>query len=212
MIVPHAYSLFVLAALVLLLTPGPAVLFVVARSVQQGRSAGMASTLGLCGGGLVHVVAAIVGLSALLATSATAFSALKLAGAGYLIFLGVRALRNGGPPDGSEPKVAARSMRRHVVDGFVVNVLNPKPAIFFLAFLPQFVDPSIGSPRLQLAILGVTFVILALLTDAAYVMAASSMRRHFIARPRFAGLGRYVSAAVYFGLGIAAATAGRRVD
>src|SRR5262249_41442614 len=144
-VLPDSQSLgiFLLAALVLLLTPGPAVLYIVARSMDQGRRAGLVSVLGVHAGTLVHVLAAAAGLSALLTGSATAFRVVKYLGAAYLVYLGIRRfLARGATGEGS----GARELRlsRVFLDGAVVNVLNPKTALFFLAFLPQFVDVSRG--------------------------------------------------------------------
>jgi threonine/homoserine/homoserine lactone efflux protein len=167
--------LFLTTTIVVLLTPGPAVMFVVARSVQHGRLAGVVSTLGLNCGALVHALAATFGLSAILASSAAAFTAVKLAGAGYLIYLGIRELRRK-PRAAEEEPLPPMPLRRHFTDALVVNLLNPKTAIFFLAFLPQFVDPARDSVRGQLAFLGFAYCGLALLTDNGYALAAASAR------------------------------------
>jgi len=207
-----AWLLFVAAALVLLVTPGPAVIFVVTRSVQQGRAAGLMSTLGLSCGGLVHVGAAVLGLSAVLASSTIAFATVKLAGAGYLIFLGFKALRSRTSSTWSEATAPVLPLRRQFLDGLVVNLLNPKPAIFFLAFLPQFVDPGAGPVRPQLIALGLTFVALALMTDGIYALAAASGRSWLLRHERLLRFEPYLSATAYFGLGISAALTGRRPD
>jgi threonine/homoserine/homoserine lactone efflux protein len=204
----HTLLLFALAALVLLVTPGPAVLFVVTQSLQNGRAAALVSTLGLVSGGLVHVLAAVFGLSALLASSAVAFTAIKLVGAGYLIWLGFKALVS--PPPWPGADAPRRSRTRLYLDGFVVNVTNPKPGLFFLAFLPQFVDPAAGSVRLQLAVLGLLFLSMALVTDSLYGLAAASVRGVLLRRPGVRTAQRYATALVYFGLGISAALTGRR--
>ena len=158
---------FVAAALVVLLIPGPGVLYIVARSVSQGQRAGLASVLGLSVGALVHVAAATVGLSAILLTSATAFGVVKALGAGYLIYLGIRTLLARHSTAGADAS-APRSMYRLFTDGVVVSVLNPKIAVFFLAFLPQFVEPNRGSVPQQVLVLGLLYVALALFTDGAY--------------------------------------------
>src|SRR6202050_5762037 len=132
---------FCVAAILLLLTPGPAVLYIVARSVEQGRIAGLASVCGITTGTLVHVLAAALGLSALLASSALAFAAVKYAGAGYLIYIGARRILRRTGAAAERIQLPRRSLGRLYRDGFVVNLLNPKTALFFLAFLPQFVDP-----------------------------------------------------------------------
>jgi threonine/homoserine/homoserine lactone efflux protein len=202
---------FALAALVLLLSPGPAVLFVVAQSLQGGRLAGLACTLGLSLGGLVHVLAAVLGLSAVLASSAELFTAVKLVGAAYLVWLGIRTLRT----PASEPgALAARPRRasRLFLDGLVVNVFNPKPALFFLAFLPQFVDPGRGGVTSQLLVLGLVFVGLGLLTDALYALVAARARGWLVARPQIWRGQRWVTGSIYLGLGATAAVAGHDVD
>src|SRR4051794_34740059 len=146
-------ALFCAAALALIVVPGPAVTYIVTQSIDKGRGAGLASAFGVASGGLVHVAAAVVGLSALLASSATAFTIVKLVGAAYLIVIGVRRLL-ARHEDAREPEVptAPGSPRRLFLQGAVVNVLNPKTALFFLAFLPQFVDPDRGTVAGQVAV------------------------------------------------------------
>lgn len=212
MLSSHALPLFIAASLILLLTPGPAVLFVVTRSLQQGRSAGLMSTLGLCCGGLAHVAAAVLGLSALLASSAAAFTTVKLAGAAYLFFLGFKALRSRPDAEWTRNATPLTPLRRQFLEGLLVNLLNPKAAIFFLAFLPQFVDPAAGSVRTQLGILGLLFVAMALITDGGYALVAASSRTWLLRNQAVLRYERFVSAAVYFGLGISAALTGRRND
>lgn len=200
---------FIAAALVVLLIPGPAVLYIVARSVSQGRRAGLVSVLGLSTGALVHVVAAAAGLSALLMTSATAFGAVKMLGAAYLIYLGVRAILARRTPSGVA--VARQdSLPRIFGDGIVVSVLNPKIAIFFLAFLPQFVDPARGAVAQQTLVLGLIYVGLALITDGAYALLAGGARQVLGARAISGPLPRYASGALYIGLGLSAAFSGRQ--
>src|SRR6476620_10162489 len=170
-VIPGAANLglFISAALVLLLIPGPAVLYVVARSVQQGRLAGFVSELGIHAATLVHVLAAALGLSALLASSALAFAAVKYAGAGYLIYIGVRRILTRTDTLAAQLELPRRSLGRLYRDGFVVNLLNPKTALFFLAFLPQFVDPSRGAVAFQIAFLGLLVAVLGFLSDGCYV-------------------------------------------
>lgn len=201
---------FLIASAALLLMPGPAVLFVVARAAQHGSRAGLVATAGLSAGAAVHVVAAVVGLSALLAKSALAFNGVKLLGAAYLIYLGVKTLQT--PVVSTVHPAAVRRSRDHFLDGFVVNVLNPKTAMFFLAFLPQFVT-RLGPPaHLQMLFLGSVFVVLALVTDSGYALAASRARGLLGATPRVQRFGRYFSSSAYFGLGFSAALTGRRAD
>jgi threonine/homoserine/homoserine lactone efflux protein len=195
-------ALFAAAALALIVVPGPAVLYVVAQSIDQGRRAGLVSATGIAAGGAVHIVAATVGLSALLVQSATAFEVVKLAGAAYLIYLGVRRLvtRVTEEPFERERRPHRALFRR----GVVVNVLNPKTALFFLAFLPQFVDPDRGAAWLQIAIFGVTFVALALLSDSLYALAAGTAAHRLRGRA-FAAVQRWFSGSVFVVLGVAAA-------
>ena len=164
-------ALFLLAATALAVVPGPAVAYIVTQSIDQGRRAGIVSALGVACGGLVHVAAATVGLSALIASSAMAFTVVKLVGAAYLIAVGIRRILAG---DGEETGVTARAapLRRIYRQGVIVNVLNPKTALFFLAFLPQFVDPDRGRSRPQVALLGVALRVRSpLLSDLRYALA-----------------------------------------
>ena len=157
--------------LALLVVPGPAVVYVVARSIHQGRRAGLASVVGIHVGTLVHIAAATLGLSALIASSAVAFTAVKIAGAVYLVGLGLWTLFS----RRAEPDVALggeRNLRRAFAQGILVNFLNPKTALFFLAFLPQFVDPDAPHPALQIAFLGFLFALLGLVTDSTWALAA----------------------------------------
>ncbi len=200
---------FIAASLVVLLIPGPAVLYTVARSLSQGRRAGLTSVLGLSAGALVHVAAATVGLSAILFASAIAFDIVKLLGAGYLIYLGIRMLLardSATNMDTSTP----RSFNRLFRDGVVISVLNPKIAVFFLAFLPQFADPSRGPVQQQILFLGLLYVTLAFITDGAYALLASHLRRWIGSRAIRGQLPRYASGVVFIGLGITTALADRR--
>jgi threonine/homoserine/homoserine lactone efflux protein len=204
--VPEASTLllFAGASLALLVVPGPAVIYIVSRSLEQGRAAGATSVLGVHMGSLVHVAAAALGLSAVLASSAAAFSTVKYLGAAYLIFLGVHRLRRRG---GARPLPGVAVRRSRLLrEGVVVSVLNPKTALFFLAFLPQFVDPGRGPIAVQVVLLGLCFVALGMLSDGAYAVAAGSAGarlRRFAAGRRLDRL----SGAVYLGLGTAAALA-----
>src|SRR2546429_984500 len=195
-----ALGLFCLAALALLAVPGPAVLYIVVQSAEQGRRVGLASVAGIHLGTLVHVAAATVGLSALIVASAVAFSAVKYAGAAYLVYLGVRKLLER-PPRALIGR-QSESLRRAFVRGAVVNVLNPKTALFFLAFLPQFVDRDRGGVWSQVLVLGLVFVGLGLVSDSLYALGAGAIGR--LLRRRRRAL-QYGSGIVYIGLGAAAA-------
>ncbi len=203
---PTRLALFLAAAAVLILTPGPAVLYIVARSMSQGRRAGLASVLGVGMGNSVHVAAATLGLAALLASSATAFSIVKYLGAGYLVFLGLRKLKARDPASlSADAPSPAAALKLALAQGILVSVLNPKTALFFLAFLPQFVDPSRGSPPAQMLILGGLFVGMAIASDSGYALLAGSLAAWLRGHPGFVRGERYLSATVYIGLGAAAA-------
>jgi threonine/homoserine/homoserine lactone efflux protein len=201
---PSTLTLFVLASLALAVVPGPAVLYIVAQSVDQGRVAGMVSALGIGVGGLVHVVAATIGLSSLLASSATAFTVVKYAGAAYLVGLGVRRLLTR-EQVGEEILRPSRGRRRIFVDGVVVNVLNPKTALFFLAFLPQFVDPGQGTATLQILALGLIFVAIALCSDSLWALAAGTLGGWLRRSRWYLGVKRWVTGTVFVGLGLSTA-------
>jgi len=212
-VIPDTASLavFVVAALALLVVPGPAVVYIVARSIHQGRRAGLVSVLGIHVGTLVHIAAATVGLSALVVSSAVAFTAVKIAGAVYLVGLGLWTLF----ARRAEQEVALggeRNLRRAFAQGIVVNVLNPKTALFFLAFLPQFVDPAASHPAVQIAVLGVLFALLGLVTDSLWALAAGTAGGVLRRSPRFVRGQRYVTGTVYVGLGVATAFAGSADD
>ena len=206
------FGLFVAAALALLLVPGPSVLYVVARSVEGGWSAGLTSVLGIGTGTLVHVTFAAVGLSALLASSTAAFAVVKWLGVAYLVWLGLSRLleRNG---ENGAVEVGQERLPRVFLQGVMVNVLNPKTALFFLAFLPQFVDPSHGPVWAQVMVLGATLASLGFLTDGCYALLSGTasvwLRRRSDGFRRWR---RYVSGGVYLALGAASAAAGSGKD
>ena len=197
-------ALFCAASLALAVVPGPAVLYIVAQSVDQGRLAGLVSALGISVGALVHVVAATIGLSSLLASSATAFTIVKYVGAAYLVLLGIRRLLTRERPEEEFAK-APRSRRRLFGDGVVVNVLNPKTALFFIAFLPQFIDPEASAASLQILALGLVFVVIALSSDALWALAAGTAGAWLKRSPWYLGVKRWVTGAVFVGLGLSAA-------
>jgi threonine/homoserine/homoserine lactone efflux protein len=203
-----AYLLFVLTALTLLLIPGPAVMYIVGQSIGRGRRAGVASVLGIHTGTLVHVTAAAVGISSLLVASATAFSIVKYAGAAYLIVLGVRRLLGKEQTMVGETRGPA-DLRRHYRQGIVVNVLNPKTALFFLAFLPQFIDTD-AHVAPQVIVLGLTFVALGLVTDSVWALVAGATAERLRRSETFPRIERWVSGSVFVGLGVAAAATGPR--
>jgi len=209
---PHGSTLavFVGAAIALLLTPGPAVLYIVTRSIDQGRLAGLVSVLGICTGTTVHVVAATLGLSALLVESALAFTVVKYAGAAYLIGLGVQTLLRRDAPPAAAASAQRTALGPIFAQGVVVNVLNPHTALFFFAFLPQFVDPARGHVPAQMLALGVLFVLLSMTTDSGWAIAAGTAGNWIRHHPRFTRGQRYVTGSALIGLGAVTAFAGSR--
>jgi threonine/homoserine/homoserine lactone efflux protein len=206
-------ALFAVAAVTLLVIPGPAVLYIVTRSVDQGRAAGLASVGGVHVGTLLHVAAAALGLSALLVSSAAAYDTVRWLGAAYLVWLGVRRLLardEDTPAAAAGPGPRRPGLRRIFAQGVVVNVLNPKTALFFFAFLPQFVDTSRGSVASQVVVLGVAFVLLGLASDGAYALLASSGAGWLRRRPGVARASRLVSGGVLISLGVTTALSGSR--
>lgn len=201
---------FLFASLALALTPGPAVFYVVTRTLAQGKRAGLASVMGVALGNLGNAIGASIGLAALLAISSVAFSVIKYAGAAYLIYLGIKALR-ATETAAVQAKFGTASSRRIFRDGFVVALLNPKTAIFFAAFLPQFMDPA-GAAMLQSVALGTVFVVLAATTDCIYVMVASMVAPLFGRMKGAGALGRYVTGSAFIGLGIFTAVSGGRTS
>jgi threonine/homoserine/homoserine lactone efflux protein len=199
---------FVAASIVLAVTPGPAVLYIVTRSLSQGRRAGLASVAGVALGNLGNALGAAVGLAALFAVSAVAFSIVKYAGAAYLVFLGLKALgaATATAPVGVPPVTDARKIFR---DGFVVALLNPKTAIFFAAFLPQFMSPA-ASALTQSVGLGALFVLIAAGTDSVYALSASAIAPALAKARRVGAAGRYLTASAFIGLGVFTAVSGSR--
>jgi len=190
------FSLFLLAALVVAVVPGPGIFYVAARTLSEGRRAGIASTFGTALGGLVHVIAGGLGVSAIIMASAEAFALLKLAGALYLIWLGFRAFR-----DAAKPAPEAAPGGRAFREGIVVEATNPKTAAFFLAFIPQFLDPTTAHPALQFMALGLISVTLNTLADVVVVTAAAATRANLARRPRLFPTLRRGSGVFMMGLG-----------
>lgn len=201
------FSAFLLASLVLALTPGPGVLFIVTRSLVQGRISGLVSVAGIALGNLGNALAAAAGLAALFAVSSLAFSLAKYAGALYLVYLGVQ-LQRSPAAEALAALPAASSRRRLFRDGFVVALLNPKTTIFFAAFLPQFLGPE-ASPMAQSMVLGLLFIAIAALTDSAYALAAGAAAPA-LRRPAARRLGQRLGGGLFIALGIFTALAGPR--
>ncbi len=207
MIDSTSLTIFVTAALILLLTPGPAVLFIVARSLEQGRPAGVVSAFGVGTASFLHVIVAALGLSALLMQSAIAFGVVKYLGAAYLIYLGIKTLRS--PSDMSKIQTVGNSpLSRIFVQGFIVNLLNPKTALFFFAFLPQFVDPARGAVTPQVIFLGMIFVVMAITSDSTYAVVAGTARQVIVGNQRLGKLQKNFAGMIYIGLGITTALTG----
>jgi threonine/homoserine/homoserine lactone efflux protein len=200
-------SLFITAALILVFMPGPNTLYIIARSVQQGRLAGLVSSLGVQVGSLFHIAAAALGVSALLLSSALAFNAVKYAGAAYLIYLGVKTLL--AREQIAETKtVEDASLSRAFYQGILVSLLNPKAALFFFAFLPQFVDARQGSITTQIMFLGAIVVVLGALSDSIYALLAGSAGNLLRGNLKILRAQRYFAGSVYIGLGVMTALTG----
>ena len=197
------------AAGIVVAIPGPNHLYIITRSVSQGRSAGLASAAGIETGTLVHIAAAALGLSSIIASSALAFSVIKYAGAAYLIYLGLRTLlRRPKPLDQQIESRSADTLWKVYREGIVVNVLNPQVALVFLAFLPQFIDTNSELAAVQIIVLGLVMSLMGMASDIVYALSGGALRNLLERRPRFLQAQRYVTGTVYVGLGAAAALAG----
>lgn len=198
---------FLIASLALAVTPGPGVFYIVARTLTQGRKAGLASVAGVAVGNLGNAVGAAIGLAALFAISSIAFSIVKYAGAAYLIYLGIKTIRSP-QSEQTRPVFDVVNVKRIFRDGFIVALLNPKTTIFFAAFLPQFMSPT-ASPILQSILLGAIFVAIAATTDTAYALTASKVAPMLTRLSGVQSAGRYFTAGAFIGLGIFTATGSR---
>lgn len=202
-------TIFITASLALLVLPGPAVLYITARSANQGRVAGFVSVLAIEAANLAQAIAAGLGLTAILLSSALAFDIVKYIGAAYLIYLGVRKLLTK-EESSTTQEVKRESLRQIFWQGFAINILNPKTALFFFAFLPQFVNPAKGNATLQTLMLGVLFVLLAIITDSIYAFIASSLAEKLNTNSTFQKGQKYFAGLVYIGLGVTTALSGSR--
>lgn len=203
------FSAFLVASLILAVTPGPGVLYIVARSLAQGLRSGLVSVAGVALGNLGNAMAAALGLAVLFAASAAAFTAVKYAGAFYLVYLGVRMLQGARAEIAAAPPTQATSLGRIFRDGFVVALLNPKTTVFFAAFLPQFVSAALPALPQTLA-LGVLFVVIAAVTDSLYALAAGAVAPALTRARGARRLGRYLGGSTFIGLGLFAAVTGTR--
>jgi threonine/homoserine/homoserine lactone efflux protein len=203
LLMPAQFGTFLLASLVLAVTPGPGVIYILTQTLSQGRRAGLASVCGIALGNLANAAVAACGLAVVVATSAAAFTLVKLLGAAYLVFLGLQRLRaKAGTPLEAAGLPSARLFRT----AFLVALFNPKTALFFAALLPQFIEPG-RAPLAQSLLLGAVFVLVALCTDASYVFAAAALGATLRRGSRWRPLARYVSSATFMGLGVYAALA-----
>lgn len=200
--------LFVSGALIIIVIPGPNILYLVARSIHQGRTAGLMSVLGIEAATLIHICAAMLGLTSLLLSSALAFTVVKYLGAAYLIYLGVRKLLEQ-DEIANEPAADPVGLKRIFLQGFFVNLFNPKTAMFFLAFLPQFVNPGEGNAALQIVFYGVVLVVLAILVEIVYVVFASRLGSWLGRTRQSRRKQRRLAAGVYIGLGLTTALSGQ---
>lgn len=203
----HHYWLFIATAIVLILTPGQDTFFILGRSLSSGKSAGIAAALGITAGSVIHTFLAALGLSALLATSAYAFVAVKLAGAAYLLYIGVRALlsRSNGLGAGSEG--ATRQDRWSAFrQGIVTNLLNPKVALFFLALMPQFIETTSTEKVAAFLVLGLSFVTLGLVWCVVLAIGAAALRGAFLRRPSMGQWLNRIAGSLFIALGIRLAT------
>lgn len=205
---PGTLAVFALAAFALIVVPGPNIIYITARSATEGRRAGLVSVLGVETGTLLHVVAAAVGVSALLASSAVAFGIARYAGAAYLIYLGVRTLLAREPARDAAQAPAPARLRRVYLQAVLVQVLNPKVALFFLALLPQFVDPSRGAVAGQTLALGAVVAAIGVTVSSLYALAADAAGSRMRGRGGFARRQRQLSGVVYLVLGAGAALTG----
>ena len=198
------YAVFLATALALLAIPGPAVLYVVTRSIEMGRRGGIASVAGITTGTVVHVTLAAAGVSSLILASRVAFDGVKYVGAAYLVFLGVRRLLTKTEEHEAEAPVP-RTRRRAYTQGVVVNLTNPKTIVFIFAFIPQFVDPNARHVWLQVLVLGLSFAALGFLSDSAYALAAGTIADRLRGARGVARFQRWFGGSILVALGVVAA-------
>jgi len=201
--------LFMIATVALNITPGPDMLYVIARSVSQGRPAGIVSALGIAGGLIVHTLAVALGLAGLMVAVPVAYEIVKYAGAGYLVYLGIRTLRNRRDPNREVP-ITQDNLGAIFLQGMLTNVLNPKVALFFLAFLPQFVDASRGSVAAQIVVLGMLFNTSGTIVNVGVALAASYTGGRLRNGLECPAILRWVTGSVFLGLGVRLALLERR--
>jgi threonine/homoserine/homoserine lactone efflux protein len=205
----HNIGLFMVSALALNLSPGPSILYILSRSIGQGREAGLLSVFGLATATLIHAVAMALGLSTLFLYSPLAFAVVKYLGAAYLIYLGIGALLSRGT---LQPVVAAAPLSRGAIyrQGVVTDLLNPKVALFFIAFLPQFVDPAAGSPTMQILFFGLLFHITGVPVNLMVALAGGRLAKLLARRPGWARVQNWITGTVLVGLGLRLALSEQR--
>ncbi|UII29844.1 LysE family translocator [Fulvivirga ulvae] len=210
---PTQLITFIFASILLLVIPGPAVFFVVAKSIDQGRTAGVVSVLGIQLGTLVHLLAAALGISAILVSSAMAFNVIKYAGAAYLIYMGIKSLTAKTETPDINMKFEKQKLSKVFFQGAIVNILNPKTALFFFAFLPQFIAPGTTSSTWQIFTLGLIFIALSIISDSIYALLAGSIKSYLHRNPVRLKFQKYISGCLYILLGIATLVAepGKRI-
>lgn len=202
MIDPQLFTLFLIATLVLLLTPGPAVIYITSRSIEQGRQAGFASVLGISIGTLFHIAATTCGLSLVVMNSPLLFNAIKIIGAAYLVYLGIKTYRQNQLFNFDTLEAAKPDLKKAFIDGIIVNTFNPKAIIFFLAFIPQFLNLEYGHIALQTLFYGISFLVLAVSSDMLYVLMSQPLRRFLQRSESFQQYQKYIVGSIYVALGV----------
>ena len=202
MIDPHLFTLFLIATIILLLTPGPAVLYITSRSIEQGRQAGFASVLGISVGTLFHILATTCGLSLIVMNSPILFNAIKIIGAAYLIYLGFKTYRQNQLFNFDNLESTKPDLKKVFVDGIIVNTFNPKAIIFFIAFIPQFLNVEYGHVAQQTLFYGVCFFFLAMSSDLLYVLISEALRKFLQRSANFLKYQKYIVGSIYVGLGV----------
>ena len=214
MIIPNYENiyLFVITAILMITIPGPAIIYIISKSIEQGYKAGIVSTLGIETGGLIHVFCAALGLSAIVMISSTAFHVLKYFGAIYLIYLGIKKLTSGVVTGSNKKGVKKATMKQLYFEGILVNLLNPKTALFFLMFLPQFVNEDIGNVTSQIVFLGVLLILICMIIDLIYVVISGKLGTMIKENTFFHQMNRYIVGVVYLFLGLLALFVSRPVS
>jgi len=202
MIDPHLFTLFLIATILLLLTPGPAVLYITSRSIEQGKQAGFASVFGIAIGTLFHITATTCGLALIVKNSPILFNAIKFIGAAYLVYLGIKTYQQKQLFNFDNLEAITPDLKKVFIDGIIVNTFNPKAIIFFLAFIPQFLNLEYGNIPLQTLFYGVSFLVLAVTSDVLYVLISQPLRRLLQGSRGFLQYQKYIVGSIYVLLGV----------